>query len=88
MNPASPTPAEAAQWIAGHLAAHPRATDTAEGIRRWWLAPRHGEVAEEIVDQALAELERRGVVTRRSIGSRVIYGAAAASRGGGAGGEG
>ena len=84
-NPARPTRAEVAQWIAEHLAAHPRAADTAEGIRRWWLVPRHGEVAAELVREAVMDLERQGVVTSRSTGTQVIYGAAAPRRGGGTG---
>ena len=77
VNPPRATCAEVAQWIAEHLAAHPRAADTAEGIRRWWLAPQRGEVDPEVVQQAVMELERQGVVTSRSIGTQVIYGAAA-----------
>jgi len=85
MNPARPTSTEVARWIAGHLAAHPRAADTAEGIRRWWLAPRHGEVALDLVVQALTELEREGVVSSRNMVDEVVWGLAAGpAQGGGA----
>ena len=85
MNPARPTSTEVARWIAGHLAAHPRAADTAEGIRRWWLAPRHGEVALDLVVQALKELEREGVVSSRNMVDEVVWGLAAGpAQGGGA----
>ena len=76
MNTAHPSSGEVAQWIASYLDANPRALDTAEGIRRWWLAPRHGEVATELVEQALAELEQEGGVIRRTVGNQVVFGRA------------
>ena len=76
MNTARPSPGEVAQWIAEYLAANPRAADTAEGIRRWWLAPRHGEVGPELVDQALRQLEEEGVVMRRTVARQVVFGRA------------
>ena len=78
MNTARPTSSEVAQWIADHLDANPRAADTAEGIQRWWLATRHGEVPIERVEQALAQLEGEGVVIRRDAGGSVIFGRAPA----------
>jgi hypothetical protein len=68
------SPDEVAQWITDHLARHPDAADTADGIQRWWLAPRHGEVALAVVAQALEALERSGTVSSRSIAGRVVYG--------------
>jgi hypothetical protein len=65
---------EVARWITDHLARHPAAADTAEGIQRWWLAPRHGEVAMEVVEQALDALERSGMVSTQAIAGRVVYG--------------
>ena len=76
MNHARPSSGEVAQWIASHLDAWPQAADTAEGIRRWWLAPRHGEVPLAVVEEALAQLEGEGVVIRRETGSHVIFGRA------------
>ncbi|MBL0423987.1 hypothetical protein [Ramlibacter alkalitolerans] len=88
MKPSRPTSSEVARWIAGHFAAHPRAADTAQGIRRWWLVPRHGEVELECVQQALAELEKEGVVSSHSIGGQVVWRLAAqAGQGDGSGGE-
>ena len=88
MTSSRPTSSEVARWIAGHFAAHPRAADTAPGIRRWWLAPTHGEVDLELVEQALAELEKEGVVSSHSIGGQVIYRLAAqGGQGGGTNGE-
>lgn len=73
MNPARPTAGEVAHWIASHLAAHPLHADTAEGVRQWWLRPRHGEVPLEVVQQALDELEARKVVSRDEIAGQVVY---------------
>ncbi|MDM0001822.1 hypothetical protein QTI24_24655 [Variovorax sp. J22P240] len=58
----SPSVDQAAHWIRRYLCDHPKAADTAEGIQRWWLAPNFGEVALVIVEGALTELEREGVV--------------------------
>jgi hypothetical protein len=65
---------EVAQWITDYLARHPDAADAAEGVQRWWLAPRHGEIALEVVRQALEALERSGLVSSRSIAGRMVYG--------------
>jgi hypothetical protein len=64
MNTGRPTPQAVAQSIVTHLVGHPRAADTPAGIQRWWLAPGFGEVALQVVEQALAELESQGVVSR------------------------
>jgi hypothetical protein len=63
-----------AQWISDYLAEHPDAADTAEGVQRWWLAPRYGEVALEVVVQALETLQRSGLVSIRAIAGRKVYG--------------
>jgi hypothetical protein len=68
------SPDVVAQWIADHLARHPDAADTADGIRRWWLAPLHGEIAVEIVEEALEALERSGVVSRHAVAGQAVYG--------------
>ena len=52
----SPTVEDVSTWIAGYFGQHPKAMDTAEGIQRWWLAPRHGDVALRTVELALAKL--------------------------------
>ena len=89
MTSSRPTSSEVARWIADHFAVHPLAADTAQGIRRWWLAPRHGEVDLELVEQALARLEKEGVVSSHDIGGQVVYRLAAQRRqGGGPAGEG
>lgn len=54
----------AARSIVDYLAEHPRATDSAEGIQRWWIAPQGGEVPLASVQRALDGLEREGRVVR------------------------
>jgi hypothetical protein len=53
--------------IARYLTRQPQAADSAEGIRRWWLAPRIGERQPVLVRAALARLEARGIVERRPL---------------------
>jgi hypothetical protein len=62
MNTAPRAASEVAKWIVEYLERNPRAADTPPGIQRWWLAPCFGEVPLEVVEEALAELERQGVV--------------------------
>jgi hypothetical protein len=54
-----------AEEIARYLAAQPRAADSIEGIRRWWLAPRIGERQGAVVQAALERLRMQGVATQR-----------------------
>ena len=61
-SPPGPTVDETAAWIRGYLDEHSKAVDIAVGIQRWWLAPRHGEIALMKVELALAKLESEGVV--------------------------
>lgn len=73
---------EAVRIIAGeierYLTAHPRAADTVEGIRTWWLVSREGSLAN--VQKALGALEGRGVVERRRLpDGTTIYASASAS---------
>lgn len=46
--------------VAWYLRANPLASDTAEGIHRWWLGDAH--LSPSAVQQALDELARRGVL--------------------------
>jgi hypothetical protein len=50
-----------------YLRVHPQASDTAEGIRRWWLP---GEVSMDLARlvQALECMERSGLVERTTAG--------------------
>lgn len=48
--------------IVAYLSAHPRAADSADGIRRWWLGPSGAAVRLDEVEQALATLVDQGQV--------------------------
>lgn len=70
-----------AEEIARYLAAHPEASDSLDGIRRWWLARLRYEEAADLVRQALARLEAEGTVTRTVLpGGAIVYQAAASAR--------
>jgi hypothetical protein len=56
-----------AQLVARYLAAHPEASDTLDGIARWWLDRQRFDDAKPDVLRALEALERRGVVERRRL---------------------
>jgi hypothetical protein len=47
--------------ILDHLARHPEACDTIEGIARWWLGAQTRATLDEIAS-ALQALERKGAV--------------------------
>lgn len=73
--PPAPTARQVAEWIHRYLREHPRAADTPAGIQRWWLAPSVGEVALSTVEQALADLERDGVMEKLDpLATRPAYG--------------
>ncbi|KXU84627.1 hypothetical protein CR51_41500 [Caballeronia megalochromosomata] len=62
------------QRVTDYLRQHPAAADSADGIHRWWL--QGGEVAPQIVEQALRELVEQGVVARTVLSDgHVVYGA-------------
>ena len=66
-----------AEEIARYLAAHPAASDSLDGIRRWWLARLRYEEAADLVQQALARLESEGKATRLVLpGGATVYQAA------------
>lgn len=59
-----PNVATVAQAIRVYLSRHPKASDTAAGIQRFWLPPQVGEVALPVVEAALAQLAADGLVHR------------------------
>jgi hypothetical protein len=64
--------------IEQHVSLHHDAADSAEGIRDWWLSHPLREEPLDLVLMALALLEKRGIVVRKSLeGVGVIYASAA-----------
>ena len=67
-----------ADEIAHYLARHPLAADTAIGVQRYWLTQARGAVPLARVEDALARLERKGIVARRVVfGGSVMFSARA-----------
>ena len=59
--------------VLAYLDKHPRAADTAEGIRRFWLAD-SGAYALGEVEYVLERLVRKGAMGRRSLpDGRILY---------------
>lgn len=52
----------AASEILDYFQRFPNAADSADGIRKWWLVRSRVEVSEDVVEQALNYLCRRGEV--------------------------
>ena len=50
--------------ILDHLAAHPQAADTAEGVAQWWLGAQGASATPGEVVQALQSLTSRGQLRR------------------------
>jgi|KBSMisStandDraft_5_1062788.scaffolds.fasta_scaffold46211_5 Fe2+ or Zn2+ uptake regulation protein len=73
MPDAPKTPPEVADQIRRYLAAHPNASDTAEGVQTWWLPQ---GVPDATVRKALDILVADGVVhTRELPDGNLIYAA-------------
>ena len=53
--------------IVAYVLKHPAASDTAEGIWRWWLRPMGREEDVTMVEEALEELVGSGVIRRRAL---------------------
>jgi len=78
-----------AEIIENYVTEHPRAADTAEGIRNWWVAPACYRASREEVQAALDYLVELGRMARVVIaGGTALYARAATggeASGGGAG---
>ena len=60
--------------IADYVTRHPRAVDTAEGIRSWWLRESDG-VSQERLQSALDGMVSQGMITRRVLpDGQAVYG--------------
>ena len=65
MHASGGAPLEAiAAAILAHLAAHPFAADSADGVARWWLGASFANVPSGQVQQALDLLVERGALRR------------------------
>lgn len=65
-----------ADAIAAFLAANPACADTVEGIEQWWLRPQGVMPPRELIERALALLEKERVVVSRRYGERTVWRAA------------
>ena len=63
--PPRDTRSDVAAVILQYLAEHEQAADTAAGIARWWMALDDDGVSIEVVEMALADLIRAGVLEQR-----------------------
>jgi hypothetical protein len=62
-----------AQEITDYVSVHPNASDTLEGVQRWWL-PTSETPAAEVLERALDVLVARRVLNRRVLpDGRLIY---------------
>ncbi len=64
-----------AEEIVRYLTGHPKAADSAEGIRQWWLSARGGHYSIQQVEAALECLLDRRLVQRELMpDGRTLYG--------------
>lgn len=60
--------------IRRYLANHPNASDSLEGVQRWWLAEGAVEAPGPTVQQALDRLVKKGTVVRKLLpDGTVVY---------------
>jgi hypothetical protein len=59
--------AQLARELSRYLETHPEASDTLDGIARWWLARQRYDDARELVGEALELLVDCGVVRKRTL---------------------
>lgn len=65
---------DVANAIRRYISSRPNATETVEGVARWWLVRQRYEDSVEIVQQALNYLESSGKVTKLKVpGGKVVY---------------
>jgi hypothetical protein len=62
--------------IRRYLVSHPNASDTVEGVRRWWLSAERLEASYEAVAVALERLVAEGAVGKRRLrDGTIVYSA-------------
>lgn len=60
--------------IRRYLANHPNASDSLEGVQRWWLGEGAVEAPGSTVQQALDQLVRKGTVVKKMLpDGTVVY---------------
>lgn len=65
-----------AEAIRRYLQAHPHASDTVDGVLKWWLAPQQFTLTAEQVREALERLVAERIMIRRTLpDGTVIYAA-------------
>ena len=65
-----------ARQILMYLREHPQASDTLEGIAKWWMQNQKLSESLTLIKQALAELETEGEVSERKMpDGRTLYAA-------------
>lgn len=63
-----------ANAIRRYISSRPNATETVEGVARWWLVRQRYEDSVEVVQEALNYLEAEGKVTKIKVpGGKVVY---------------
>ncbi len=63
-----------AQEIMRYFADHPKASDSVQGIAKWWLSHQRYIEAEELVGLALEQLVAEGKIQKiRTTGSDFVY---------------
>ena len=65
---------DAVEAIRRYLASRPNATETLEGVAKWWLLRQRYDDSIEVVQRALERLEAEGEVVKLNVtGGQVIY---------------
>jgi hypothetical protein len=67
---------DVAAVIRRYLANHPNASDSLEGVQRWWLGEGAVDAPDTAVQQALDRLVKKGTVTKKQLpDGTVVYAA-------------
>ena len=65
---------DVANAISRYISTRPNASETVEGVARWWLVRQRYDDSIEVVQQALNYLEARGKLTKVKVpGGKVVY---------------
>jgi len=64
---------KARTYILEYLREHPQASDTLEGITRWWLVSQQVNYSVMVVMEVLEQLKAEGLIVGREIGGKLVY---------------